>query len=495
MSSFQNRREREEMQELLRIYQNLKAGRSATFIEEEDFERIIDYFDDKDDLASATEAADVGLNQFPYSAQLMFKKADLLIAANQPREALSLLEQAELYDTSDISLYILKTDAYLALDKPELAARLLEDALDRFEGDDRIDLLFELADVYDDYEDFEKVFDCLKLILEEDPNNEEALLKICFWADFTGRSEESIRLHQWVIDESPFNELAWFNLATAYQSLKLYEKAIDAYQYAVAIDEKMDISYRNMGDAYIRLHRYREAIDALERVLELNRPEDVIYEAIGHAYHKLGNFAQARFYYRKASHLNPDDSRIHYKIALTYCKEANWVSAVKQLQSAMRLAKNQPEFNLLMGECKMELGLAREAVQYFATVVRVKPKNVTGRELLVKALIELQAWDEALEQSRKAYKATAGNPIFLYMQSAIHFLAAKPKEALALLEQALQGNPKLFRHMTDLVPSILQRPQVIDLANKYLKKKKRQQPPGKQSGEARTAVDNPFDRD
>ena len=41
-------------------------------------------------------------------------------------------------------------------------------------------MLFELADVYDDYEEFDKVFDCLRLILEIEPTNEEALYKICF---------------------------------------------------------------------------------------------------------------------------------------------------------------------------------------------------------------------------------------------------------------------------------------------------------------------------
>lgn len=30
----------------------------------------------------------------------------------------------------------------------------------------------------------------LKTILEQEPNNEEALYKICFWTDFTGRNEE-----------------------------------------------------------------------------------------------------------------------------------------------------------------------------------------------------------------------------------------------------------------------------------------------------------------
>ena len=173
----------------------------------------------------------------------------------------------ELLDSNDINLYILKTDAYLALDQQEKAVVLLQEALDHFEGRERIELLFELADVYDDYEEFDKIFDCLRWILEQDCENEEALYKICFWTDFTGRNEESIRLHQNIIEENPYSELAWFNLAAAYQGLKLYEKAVDAYKYAVAIDEKFDYAYRNMGDAFIRLRKYRDAIESLERVL------------------------------------------------------------------------------------------------------------------------------------------------------------------------------------------------------------------------------------
>ena len=57
-------------------------------------------------------------------------------------------------DSSDINLYILKTDAYLALDQQEKAAAVLEAALNYFEGEEKIELLFELADVYDDYEEF-----------------------------------------------------------------------------------------------------------------------------------------------------------------------------------------------------------------------------------------------------------------------------------------------------------------------------------------------------
>ncbi|MBY0480929.1 MAG: tetratricopeptide repeat protein [Chitinophagaceae bacterium] len=466
------REDREELKELLMQYQNLRQGMSHSFLEEDAFERIIDYYDEKDDIPEALEAAEIALEQFPYSAMLMIKKADLLLATRKYQEALNILETAELFDSNDVNLYILKTDAYLALDQQAKAVELLEAALSLFEGEERLDLLFELADVYDDYEEFDKVFDCLKLILEEEPNNEEALYKICFWTDFTGRNEESIRVHQKIIDEYPYNELAWFNMAAAFQGLKLYEKSIDAYQYAVAIDEKFDYAYRNMGDAYLRLRKYKEAIEVLEKVLELSRPEDVIYEAIGHCYHRLGNYAQARFHYKKAAHLNTEDSKLHYKIAVTYMLEEQWQSAVKHLENAMRIQRNITEYNLAMGECRMNLLQYKEAIQYFSVVVRQKSKNVAGWEALIRCLLKGEFYEEALVQSIAAMKATDGKPIFLFYQSTALFVNGKTKEGLLKLEIAMEKAPKLLKKFIELNPSILQNNQVVDIVARYKKGRK-----------------------
>ncbi len=466
------REDREEMRELLRQYENLRTGRQHDFLEEEAFERIIDYFDEKDDLQKAMEAADIGIEQFPFSSVLMIKKADLLLAGRKYLEALQILERAELFDSNDINLFILKTDAYLALDQQAKAAALLEAALLQFEGDEKIELLFELADVYDDYEEFDKIFDCLKLILEEEPNNEEALYKICFWTDFTGRNDESIELHLHIIEEFPYNELAWFNLGAAYQGLRLYEKAIDAYMYAVTIDEKFDYAYRNMGDAYLRLRKFKEAIEVLEKALELSRPEDVIYEAIGHCYHKLGNFALARSNYRKASHLNPEDSKLYYKMALTYINEEQWESAVKQLDSAMRIHRALPEYNLAMGECKLQLKQFKEAIQYFGNVVRSRPKSTAGWEALIRSLFKAEFYEEALEQCVAALKITEGKTLFIFYFSACLFALKKTKEGILQLEKAMQFSPRQVKKLIELYPAILQNQQAVDLIARYKKGKK-----------------------
>lgn len=464
--------DKEELKELLRSYHNLKNGRNHPFLEEDDFERIINYFDEKDNIPEALEAVEIGMEQFPYSSPLMVRKADLFLATRRYLEALDLLNQASLFDSMEINIYILKTDAYLALDQQDKAVELLEEALQIFSGSERIELLFELADVYDDYEEFDKIFDCLRMILEDEPTNEEALYKICFWTDFTGRNEESIYLHKKIIDENPYNEIAWFNLAAAYQGIKLYEKAIDAYQYALAIDEKFDYAYRNMGDAYLRLRKYKEAIEVLEKVLELSRPEDVIYEAIGHCYHRMGNTAQARFNYKKAVHLSPDDSKLHYKIATTYMLEKQWQMAIKHLENAMRIHRNTPEYNLAIGECKMNLHEFKDAVIYFGNVVRHKPKNIAGWEALIRCLFVAEYFEEAAEQCLAAIKSTDSKPIFIYYYAASLFFLGKPKDGLLYLEKALTIAPKLLKKFMELHPNILQNNAVVDVIARYKKSKK-----------------------
>jgi tetratricopeptide (TPR) repeat protein len=461
------RQNREELKELLLQYNNFKNGRKFNFIEEEAFERLIDYFDENDDLASAVEAVNYAIEQFPYSSSLHIKKADLLIATRRYREALSLLDKAELLDSNDINLYILKTDAHLALDNQEKAAALLEKAIHVFQGEDKTELLFELADVYDDYEEFDKVFNCLKLILDQDPTNEEALYKICFWTDYTGRNEESIKLHQKIIDEFPYTQLAWFNLGAAFQGLKLYEKSIDAYQYAIAIDEKFDYAYRNMGDAYLRLHKYREAIEVLQKVLELSMPEEVIYEALGHCYEKLKNYAQARFNYRKASHLNSTDSHLYYKIAGTYMSEGYWDSAVKNIENAMRINKSQPDYHLALAKCYVQLDRIKDAVIHFSNFIKARPKNNNGWKELIKCLYDAEYYEEALEQVYNAQKNTNYKPLFTFYKSAILFALGKPKEGLLQLELGLQKSPALIKQFIQLNPSMLQHQSIVELIAAY----------------------------
>ncbi|PWV50509.1 tetratricopeptide repeat protein [Chitinophaga sp. S165] len=462
----------EELRDLLQQFENLKAGQSHSFLDEDSFELIIDYYDEHDELPNAMQAAEIAIEQFPYSSTLLLKKANLLIESKKYQEAMDLLEKAAILDSTDINLYILQTDVYLAMNQHEKAAALLEEQIAVFEGEDKTELLLELADVYDDCEEFEKVFDCLRLTLEHAPNNEEALHKICFWTEFTGRNEESIRLHTNIINEHPYNQLAWFNLGTAYQGLKLYEKAIDAYQYAIVIDEKFDYAYRNMGDAYIRLRKYAEAIDVLKKHLEIAKPEDVIYEAIGHCYERQRKYTQARYYYRKASHLSPSDDKLYYKIGIAYMTEANWENAIKSIMSAIKINKNSAEYLIALGQCYLELDKDKEGLIHLLAAVRIRPSSITTWQEFIRGLYISGFFDEALIQLEAATQKVGHKPVLQYYRAAIMFATGKSKEGMLQLETALQVNAKHVKKLIELDPTLLQHPGIVELITRYKRTKK-----------------------
>ena len=223
----------------------------------------------------------------------------------------------------------------------------------------------------------------------------------------------------------------------------------------------------------MRLRKYKEAIESLERVLELSRPEDVIYEAIGHCFDRLRNFAQARFYYRKASHLNPEEGKLYFKIACTYLNEGQWQSGIKNLEQALQIHRLQPDYNLAMGECKMQLGLYKEAIHYFSVVVRQRPRSSTGWEALIRCLYFGEFFEEADRQITAALTCTDQKPLFHYYAAAIAFAQQEPKQALQSLEKGLKAAPRLLRKLIGLNPSLLQNQQVVDLIARYKRKSNR----------------------
>ena len=246
------------MDDILQRYEQVKKGESSGIMDEEEFERVIEHFFQNSQEEQALLACDIACTYYPFSASILLLKAEILTQAQKYGQALKVLDEMEQYDNHNLDAVLLRSDILLAQFKYDQAALFLEQKTAEFSGKEKIEVLLELSDVYDESEEFDAVFDTLKRVIKIDKRNEEALQKICFWAEFTERLEESVTLHTQLTEADPYNALAWFNLGAAYQGLKFYEKSIDAYEYCVVIDEKFEFAYRNMADAYMRLKWYEK---------------------------------------------------------------------------------------------------------------------------------------------------------------------------------------------------------------------------------------------
>ncbi len=456
-----------DLENIIEKYRNLRAGRSNSYLDSEQFELLIQHYEEEEKYEIALQCANDGLSQYPGHSGLLIDKANILLLLNEYQEALSVLDSIPEENQFDTNMVLLRIEGLLATERLEEAEEVFVHATGMANHDDVVEMFFELADVYDSFEIFEKVFACMAHILELDPNNEEALFKIGFWTDYIGQFEESISIHQKIIENFPYNELAWFNLGLAYQGLKLHEKAIDAYQYCLAIDDSLEYAHRNIGDAYLRLRKYDLAIESLTKLLELTAPESIIYEAIGHCYDKKKQFVVARKFYKKASQLHAEDSTLIYKIALTYMSEKKWKTAIEFLLVASKMTKLQPDYHFSLGQCYANLDNFTEAVTHLGIVIRTRPRNKAAWISLLDCLFMEDDFQEGLDYAQFASRQTEQKPIFEFYQFLFLFLLGRVEESIVQLEKAMKHSPKLIKHIVELHPALLQNKNVLQVVAKY----------------------------
>lgn len=460
-----------DIEKLLSAFHQLKKGESHPLITEDDFEYLIDFFETNNDSENIQFAYDIALSIYPFSSSLLIRKAEWLTDYKKFGQALKLLDQLQEIDPNQIDAVFLKSDIFIEQGKHKEAAHYLESYVDKFDHVERTDILLELSEIYDELEEFEKVYHTLKRVLEIDSSNEDALLRICFWAEVNGMHEDSIALHQQLIDESPFNAMAWYNLGVAYQGIKLYEKAIDAYEYCLAIDDKNEYAYRNMGDAYIQLKQYNRAIEVLQMHMHLGKPEDVILEAIGYCFQKQKQYKKARLYYRQVSQLNPQDDYIFFKIGETYTKEMQWEKAIKAYNVAIHLNKDNVSYNLALGNCLMEMESIKEALTCFINAVQIRPDLKSTWMALIKALYQGAYLDEAQAQIKVAEQHCGYKVEFIYFKAVILLAKGKTKDAVIHLEEALLENASKKSTLKLIEKEIMHHPVFAEVLLRYKKRK------------------------
>lgn len=458
------------LEETLRKYEEVKAGESVSILDEEEFERVIEYYFQNSNEEQALLACEIGRTYYPFSASLLLLRAEILTQSQKYGQALKALDEMEQYDNSNLDAVLLRSDILLAQLKYDQAALWLEQKSIDYNGREKTEILLELSDVYDESEEFDAVFDTLKRVIKIDRRNEEALQKICFWAEFTERLEESVAIHTQLTDDDPYNALAWFNLGAAYQGMKMYEKCIDSYEYCIAIDDKFEFAYRNMADAYMRLKWYERALEVLEKHIEIAKPEDVIFEAMGFCWEKRKDFSRARQFYRQASQLSPQDDGIFYKIGETYAREKQWEKAVKSYSVALHLDKDNASYCMAIGNCLMEMDVKSEALVCYLNAVRLKPGNKTTWIALVRGLFITGYYEEVITQLAVATAHCGEKADFYYYHAACLFELGKAKEALLQLEKGLRISPLRIKIFTELNPEYLLRSAVTELIGRYKKK-------------------------
>ena len=426
--------------ELIAQFEQSVKNDHTPFFDQDDFEAIVEYYEEKGQFEQAMLAVEKSLQQYPYSSILLIKKAQVYFELKQLNLALEILEKAEIYDSSEIGIYLLRAEIFTFQSRYKDAIDILEKLLETSERDDLADIYLQMCDVYEDWEKYFEVYDCLVACLKIEPNNEEALNRFNYCIEITDKYEESIPFHKKLIDINPYNEFAWYNLACSYRGIDEYENAIEAFEYVLAINDDADFVYQDIAELHFKKGEFVKALEVIKDMCNTFEADDEIYFLQGKCHEALGDMKMARYCYRKAVHDNPSLSDAYFRIGESYKHEGLWEQAYKSFQKANELEKEQYEFCLAMAEAAMEISETEVAIDACETAIDIFVKRYEAYFILAKLMALNSDTETAREILIKGAEVCKTTIELNYAICAIAFMDNKPKEGEVLLRMLLEEN-------------------------------------------------------
>lgn len=448
-------------------YEDMLAEGGIGFFEKHEFTKLLDYYERQNLTKEALEVIEHALTQHPYTANFIVRKAQFYMDENREPEALQLLEEAELFDASDMNIYLLRADILSSYDRFEEALSILDKAKFKISKSDTDELHLAYANVFEDMEDYHRMYQSLEAALLFDKKNEQALERIWLCVEMSGRYKESIKLHNLILDNDAYNSLAWSNLGQAYIGIEDYEKAAEAFDYSFTIDPNFELGYYNCAEAWMIIYNYPKAIHVLREGLGLFPKNFDFSMLLGECYEKLKEFRRAKHFYIKAAKIDGSSGKVFFRLGECYAQEDRWVHALSAYENAMRLENKNPKYIAAVAEANYQLDNNVIADEWFKEALVLDTNNTDLWVQYISFLIALDAFSEAYKAIDLA-EEYCGDLEIQCCKVAAYYQHHHRKEAIIILQSMMMEYEESGELLFELFPELKEEMPIVDCINRFL---------------------------
>ena len=435
----QNQRNSNIQNALISEYEAMSQKGTVGFYEETVFMTLIQYYQESELIGKAMEVVDHAIKQHAYTSTFHKKKAELLLEKGCATQALSCLDQAELFAPSEFETILLRVESLNMLGYFEEAHALLNQLEDCARGKELSEVYLSKAILFESRQQFKNMFLALKKSILIDSENMEALGRVWFSVEMSRCFSESIELHKKLIDIDPYNYVAWYNLGYSYSAEEDYANAADAFEYAYIINNQFEFAYRDCANACIEIGQYQRALDCYKEALEFIKPDSDILLNIGYCLEELGNLSKAKSFYLKSAHLNSSDDHIYYRLGECYTKEQKWISAIAAYEKALSIEDLKEEYYTALGNCYYQINEFDTANQHLQRATEMAPEISACWIQYALFLLETEEIESALHIIEDAHFYSYGIELS-YCKTACLMAAGNRPEALRFLNETLAEN-------------------------------------------------------
>lgn len=430
------------LQQMIQRYEKALNGEQCGFFDEEDLERIVDYYADNQKIDDAENAVNFGLRMHPFSVSLKARLARLLIMQNRQAAAASLLNTLLQLEPDNVDVLLCKADLLLSENKPEEARRIFKKMV--LHPTERVDeVCLSIGYIYFDRKCYEEARNFLSYGFSHGgQRNFDLLFQLAICHEQLGDSNEAIRVYNLVLDIDPYSNDAWFNLGQIYFSQAKYDDALEAYDYA-AITGKDDYqAYLQKAHCYFQKECYQKALDAYRdyarRANDFSAPISIF---MGECFEQMGDLERAYSFFKKASEDDPDNPDGYAGMCICLMDKNQYVDALPLIQKAIRLNAEVGSYWVYLGdvyenlnEWQLALNAYFHAQIYFTDSQEI---NVSIAEIYV----NMGNYEAALSYLLKARDAAQKIEELPMLAAVCYYKLSQFEQAAEYLTLAILKNP------------------------------------------------------
>lgn len=285
-----------------------------------------------------------------------------------------------------------------------------------------------------------------KKILENDPENNYALVGLGDAARKRGSHRDAVDYYKKCLIYHPGNNYALFGLADCYKALNQYQKAIEIWEQYLLHDNKNITVLTRIADAYRKVRDFRKSKAIYLRVLEMEFDNPYALIGLGHLHYDFKEYRDALHYWQRMVDAQGDlvDIRVLTSIGNCYRKLKQFDLGVPYFEKA--LIKEPDNFYALFGlaDCYRGIGEPQRSLDYWNHILDKDPRNKVILTRAGDAYRSMDRYDEAADYYERALNIEFDVYAVLGLAT-ISRMQGKVQAAIDSLKRLVQNDAKNYR--------------------------------------------------
>jgi tetratricopeptide (TPR) repeat protein len=443
--------EEDSLYQAISRFEDMVRANSTSYFDVYEFEVIIDYYLDQHSFQMAEDALRIALNQHPASLELKYRLAQLYINSGKPAKGMRLLRDIEFLESSNSDFYLLKGTALNLLGKKEEASQAFSEAIS-VTTDNKDDVVYSIAQSFINNRRYQSAIKYLKLAYEINPKNIDVIQELALVYERVDDLQSSIKYYQRYLDIDPYNDNIWLNLGVLYTSTDKIEKSIDAFDFALAIRPTNIAALFSKANTCVNSGSYNEAIKTYHELLELEPDNVQVYTYIGECYEKMAFYKRSTYFFKKALTIDENFADAWYGLGIAAYQQDLHQKSIDCFNKSLEIDPENPDYWFMIGEVYRKLEILEKAAESFNRAVELDPNDyeawIWRAELSFKNNNDLKG---AISILKKAVEYNQDNSTINYQLATYYFHNNQSKLATQFFEQGLRIN---FKEHHDFIENI-----------------------------------------